>query len=53
MPLLQGTQRADSLTLGHCSFAERGLAENQFWLMLVESHSVERGVESVPSPLSV
>lgn len=40
-------------TLGHCSFAESGLVKNQFWLMLVESHSVGSGEDSVSIPLSV
>lgn len=43
----------DSLTLGHYSFAECGLVKSQLWLMLVESHSVGRGEDSVPIPLSV
>lgn len=42
-----------SLTSGRYSFAECGLVKNQFWLMIVESHSVGRGEDSVPILLSV
>ena len=40
MHLLLGTQRRDSFTVGYCSFAEHGLVKTQFWLRLMESHSV-------------